>query len=70
MKKNTTYAADVLVTALAPAIWGTTYFVTTEFLPHGYPFHVAMLRALPTGVLLLLLVENYRRAFGGHAALF
>ncbi|OCJ68755.1 ABC transporter permease [Agrobacterium tumefaciens] len=58
MKKNTTYAADVLVTALAPAIWGTTYFVTTEFLPHGYPFHVAMLRALPAGVLLLLLVRK------------
>ncbi len=58
MKKNTTYAADVLVTALAPAIWGTTYFVTTEFLPHGYPFHVAMLRALPAGVLLLHLVRK------------
>jgi probable blue pigment (indigoidine) exporter len=58
MKKNTTYAADVLVTALAPAIWGTTYFATTEFLPHGYPFHVAMLRALPAGVLLLLLVRK------------
>ena len=58
MKKNTSYAADVLVTALAPAIWGTTYFVTTEFLPHGYPFHVAMLRALPAGILLLLLVRK------------
>ncbi|MCP2155127.1 EamA family transporter [Agrobacterium tumefaciens] len=58
MKKTTTYAADVLVTALAPAIWGTTYFVTTEFLPHGYPFHVAMLRALPAGILLLLLVRK------------
>jgi probable blue pigment (indigoidine) exporter len=58
MKKNNTYAADVLVTALAPAIWGTTYFVTTEFLPHGYPFHVAMLRALPAGILLLLLVRK------------
>ncbi|CUX29010.1 MULTISPECIES: EamA family transporter [Agrobacterium] len=58
MKKNTTYAADVLVTALAPAIWGTTYFVTTEFLPQGYPLHVAMLRALPAGILLLLLVRK------------
>ncbi len=58
MKKNTTYAADVLVTALAPAIWGSTYFVTTEFLPQGYPFHVAMLRALPAGILLLLLVRK------------
>jgi probable blue pigment (indigoidine) exporter len=58
MKKNTTYTADVLVTALAPAIWGTTYFVTTEFLPQGYPLHVAMLRALPAGILLLLLVRK------------
>ncbi len=58
MKKNTAYAADVLTTSLAPAIWGTTYFVTTELLPHGYPLHVAMLRALPAGVLLLLFVRN------------
>ncbi|HAU75199.1 MAG TPA: EamA family transporter, partial [Agrobacterium sp.] len=58
MKKNTAYAADVLTTSLAPAIWGTTYFVTTELLPHGYPLHVAMLRALPAGVLLLLFVRK------------
>ncbi len=58
MKKNTTYAADVLATALAPAIWGSTYFVTTSYLPHGYPLTVAMLRALPAGLLLLAVVRR------------
>ena len=51
-------SADLLLTALAPAIWGTTYFVTTAYLPDGYPVTVAMLRALPAGLLLLLLVRQ------------
>ncbi|WP_312427491.1 EamA family transporter [Achromobacter sp.] len=46
--------ADLLLTALAPAIWGSTYVVTTLMLPPGYPLTVAMLRALPAGILLLL----------------
>ena len=54
MSRNT----DLLLTALAPAIWGSTYLVTTEFLPSGYPLTVAMLRALPAGLLLLLLVRQ------------
>jgi probable blue pigment (indigoidine) exporter len=58
MKKNNTYAADVLTTAIAPAIWGSTYFVTTAFLPAGYPLTVAMLRALPAGLLLLVTVRR------------
>ncbi len=58
MKKNTDYYLDVALTAIAPAIWGSTYFVTTQFLPQGYPLHVAMLRALPAGLLLLLLVRK------------
>lgn len=49
---------DVFLTALAPAIWGSTYLVTTEFLPDGYPLTVAMLRALPAGLLLLLIVRR------------
>src|SRR5690606_15029523 len=53
-----TRGADVLATALAPAIWGSTYIVTTEFLPQGYPLTVAMLRALPAGLLLLLLARR------------
>lgn len=50
--------ADILTTALAPAIWGSTYIVTTEFLPPGYPMTIALLRALPAGLLLLLLVRR------------
>lgn len=49
---------DVLLTAAAPAVWGSTYLVTTEYLPDGYPLTVAMLRALPAGLLLLLLVRQ------------
>lgn len=49
--------SDLLLTAIAPAIWGSTYIVTTELLPDGYPLTVAMLRALPAGLLLLLLVR-------------
>lgn len=53
-----TLNSDILLTALAPAIWGSTYYVTTEFLPSGYPITVAMLRALPAGLLLLLIVRQ------------
>ncbi|MBW9052077.1 EamA family transporter [Rhizobium mesosinicum] len=58
MKTNFRYAADVLMTAIAPTIWGSTYFVTTSFLPQGYPLTVATLRALPAGLLLLLIVRK------------
>lgn len=58
MKKNIEYYLLVLATAIAPAIWGSTYFVTTSFLPQGYPLTVALLRALPAGILLLLLVRK------------
>lgn len=44
---------DMVLTALAPAIWGSTYLVTTEMLPAGYPVTLAVLRALPAGLLLL-----------------
>lgn len=49
---------DLLLTAIAPAIWGSTYLVTTQLLPVGYPLTVAMLRALPAGLLLLLIVRR------------
>jgi probable blue pigment (indigoidine) exporter len=58
MKKNFSHSIDIAMTAIAPAIWGSTYYVTTQFLPQGYPMHVAMLRALPAGLLLLLLVRR------------
>ncbi len=49
---------DLLLTAIAPAIWGSTYLVTTELLPDGYPLTIAMLRALPAGLLLLVVVRQ------------
>ena len=61
---------DILVTALAPAVWGSTYLVTTEALPAGYPITLAALRALPAGLLLLLLTRSLPpRAWLGRAFL-
>ncbi len=42
------------LTAIAPMLWGTTYIVTTEFLPEYGPISVAMIRALPIGLMLVL----------------
>ncbi|GGM48959.1 EamA family transporter [Microbacterium saperdae] len=47
MNRSTT----VLLTALAPIAWGTTYLVTTEFLPTGHPLFAGLMRALPAGLL-------------------
>nr|WP_234397653.1 DMT family transporter [Sneathiella glossodoripedis] len=58
--------SDVLLTALAPAIWGSTYYVTTEFLPDGYPITVSLLRALPAGLLLLLIVRKLPAGIWWH----
>lgn len=49
---------DLLLTAIAPVIWGSTYIVTTRFLPDYPPMTVALLRALPAGLLLLLIVRR------------
>jgi probable blue pigment (indigoidine) exporter len=48
-------APILLITALTPAVWGTTYVVTTEFLPPGRPLLAGVLRALPAGLLLIAL---------------
>ncbi|MEL6939217.1 MAG: EamA family transporter [Cyanobacteria bacterium J06598_1] len=45
---------DILLTALAPVSWGTTYIVATEFLPSGHPLLVAAMRSLPIGLLLTI----------------
>jgi hypothetical protein len=37
-------AAALLTTAITPAVWGTTYLVTTEMLPEGRPLLAATLR--------------------------
>lgn len=51
-------STDLLLTAVAPAIWGSTYAVTTLLLPPDCPLTMALLRALPAGLLLLLLVRQ------------
>ncbi len=48
----------LLVTAITPAVWGTTYAVTTELLPPGRPLLAGTLRALPAGLLLLALTRR------------
>ncbi|MEU1005527.1 EamA family transporter [Streptomyces tibetensis] len=49
--------ALIALTALAPISWGTTYAVTTEFLPPDRPLFTALVRALPAGLLLLALAR-------------
>jgi probable blue pigment (indigoidine) exporter len=44
----------ITTTALAPAIWGTSYYASTEFLPPDRPLLAGTVRALPSGVALLL----------------
>lgn len=50
---------DILLTALAPAMWGSTYIVTTQILPPDRPFTAACLRVLPAGLFLVA----YRRVW-------
>lgn len=45
----------LLATILAPCLWGSTYIVFTQTLPVEHPLLVGALRALPAGVLLMLL---------------
>ena len=40
--------------ALTPIIFGTTYLLTTEFLPPGRPMLAALMRSLPTGLVLII----------------
>ncbi|MFI6584474.1 EamA family transporter [Embleya sp. NPDC050493] len=47
--------------AVAPVTWGTTYLVTTEFLPPGVPLGAGVIRALPAGLLLLLISRTLPR---------
>ncbi|QIX25383.1 EamA family transporter [Nocardioides sp. JQ2195] len=46
---------NILLTAIAPVAWGSTYFVTDAFLPPDRPLFAALMRALPVGLLLLAL---------------
>lgn len=50
--------SDITLTALAPLIWGSTYIVTVTYLPGLDPLLVSLLRALPAGLLLLLVTRQ------------
>ncbi|MEZ2121948.1 MULTISPECIES: EamA family transporter [unclassified Corynebacterium] len=44
---------NLLLTAITPFTWGTTYIVTTELLPDDRPILAGVMRALPAGLILL-----------------
>lgn len=47
------------LTALVPIIWGSTYLVTQTWLPEGTPFTAAVMRAVPAGLLLVLIARQW-----------
>lgn len=49
------------VAALAPVLWGTTYYVTRHALPADSPLWGGVLRALPAGLVLLVLARRLPR---------
>ncbi|MEU5219829.1 EamA family transporter [Streptomyces sp. NPDC020807] len=53
--KNGQNVLTAAVTGLAPAVWGSTYLVTTELLPPDRPLLATTMRALPGGLVLLAL---------------
>ena len=50
---SATSSRILLITAVAPVAWGSTYLVTEQFLPADRPLFAALVRALPAGLLLL-----------------
>ena len=49
------------VAAIAPVLWGSTYYVTRHALPADSPLWGGVLRALPAGIVLLLLARRLPR---------
>jgi len=48
----------LLATSVAPAVWATTYLVTSELLPPDRPFLAGAVRALPAGLLLVAVTRQ------------
>jgi probable blue pigment (indigoidine) exporter len=48
----------MLVTAIAPIAWGSTYFVTRNLLPADVPLWGGVLRALPAGLVVLVIARR------------
>ncbi|MEC3914047.1 EamA family transporter [Nocardia sp. CDC160] len=51
-------AGTLALTGLAPLVWGSTYAVTTTFLPPERPMFTAVMRVLPAGLLLLAMTRK------------
>lgn len=49
------------LTAIAPAVWGSTFIVTTHLLPEGHPLFAALMRSLPAGLIALLIARKLPR---------
>ncbi|KYN86980.1 ABC transporter permease [Vibrio cidicii] len=49
----------IILTAVAPLVWGSTYIVTTQALPPESPLFASTIRALPAGILLVLLSRTW-----------
>jgi probable blue pigment (indigoidine) exporter len=60
-QRSDTFLTNVMITAITPITWGTTYYATTEFLPDGRPLLAGTLRALPAGILLAALGRRLPR---------
>lgn len=48
----------IALTAIVPVAWGSTYLVTEKFLPPDRPLFAALMRALPAGLILLLILRQ------------
>ncbi|MGA6162729.1 EamA family transporter [Amycolatopsis magusensis] len=58
---STSTFSRTAATAFAPAVWGTTYVVTTELLPSGHPMFASLMRALPAGLIALAIARTLPR---------
>ncbi|MDE9541866.1 EamA family transporter [Xenorhabdus bovienii] len=56
--QETRILSNILLTTLAPIVWGSTYIVATEILPPNMPLLASTVRALPAGILLLLICRT------------
>ena len=51
------HARTIAIAAIAPLVWGTTYYVAQEFVPAHTPMFTSMMRALPAGILGMALLR-------------
>jgi probable blue pigment (indigoidine) exporter len=51
----------ILLTAIVPCVWGSTFIITTQLLPADRAFTNACFRALPAGLLLLMMARELPR---------